>query len=177
LNKNSSNSNTSIYKGNSNLGLGSNSDIPAINPISNLNLINETGSIIAQRNHELNQFAFSLAMRAQPYLDAAWEYYSKDDFYNAEDYAKTAINIGGNMIHLANYLLGLINRDRQNYYQAITYFDRAIDKYKKNGEYYAQRGLCYYYVGEKKKAKLDLKKGMRKGSGNAKLYLNNSELK
>jgi len=170
---NSHNTNISSYNGDANLGLGSNPNIPAISSNSNSNIINETANNINNRNSQLMQFKWQLAFKAKPYIDDAYRYYYKKDLYNAGINAKEALSIIGNDAHSANFLLGLIYSDRRAWGTAIEYFNLAIQKYSKDGNYYAHRGFCYFQMNEKKKSRKDLVKGKRKGSQLAKDFLEN----
>jgi Flp pilus assembly protein TadD len=78
--------------------------------------------------------------------------------------------------HYANYSLALFYYEQQDYERAIGFYDRAIQKFDNDFEYYTNRGACYVKLKETTKAIDDFARAIDLNPKNAYAYNNRGSL-
>ncbi|MEI6346631.1 MAG: tetratricopeptide repeat protein [Bacteroidota bacterium] len=78
--------------------------------------------------------------------------------------------------HYANYSLALFYYEQQDYERAIGFYDKAIQKFDNDFEYYTNRGACYVKLKETTKAIDDFARAIDLNPKNAYAYNNRGSL-
>ena len=71
----------------------------------------------------------------------------------------------------SNYDLGIKEYDNDHFENAISYFNKAIDKKDKTFESYLERGMAYLFLGDAKKSKEDLDRAYEINPQSFKVYM------